>query len=179
VGFLSKLNTQNMSVVATQSTSGKTISALAFSNSVGELVATSTDTSGNVVMDEVNPSTVQTGSVYAAVASHTISTLGTYSSPRAQAQVRAFTGTIAASTVPISSNLSGAPPLVVQDGWAVVTATPTGFTITDITGHIVLVSETTASPIAAIAADTSLNVVYLTMPDSNTLLTVPLPGTSN
>jgi C4-dicarboxylate transporter len=68
---------------------------------------------------------------------------------------------------------------VVQDGWAVVTATPTGFTITDASGHIVLVSETTPSPIAAIAVDTNLNVAYLTMPDSNTLLTVPLPGTGN
>ena len=66
--------------------------------------------------------------------------------------------------------------MVVRDGWAVVTATPTGFSITDTSGHIVLVSETTPSPIAAIAVDTNLNAAYLTMPDSNTLLTVPLPG---
>jgi hypothetical protein len=68
--------------------------------------------------------------------------------------------------------------LVVQDGWAVVTATPTGFTITDITGHVVLVSETTPSPVTAIAVDSTLNVAYLVMPDSNILLTVPLPGTN-
>jgi len=36
---------------------------------------------------------------------------------------------------------------------AVVTATPTGFTITDITGQDVLVSEQTPSPITAIAVD--------------------------
>ena len=64
---------------------------------------------------------------------------------------------------------------MVQDGWAVVTATPTGFTITDASGHVVLVSETTPSPIAAIAVDTNLNVAYLTMPDSNTLLKCPCP----
>jgi hypothetical protein len=67
----------------------------------------------------------------------------------------------------------------VQDNWAVITATPTGFTITDITGHQVLVSETTPSPVTAIAVDANLNVAYLTMPDSNTLLTVPLPGTGS
>jgi len=65
---------------------------------------------------------------------------------------------------------------VVQDDWAVVSATPTGFTVTDVSGHIVMVSETTPSPIAAIAIDHALHIAYLTMPDSNTLLTVPLPG---
>jgi hypothetical protein len=93
-------------------------------------------------------------------------------------QVHAFTNTLA-STSSISPNQVGAPPLVVQDGWAVVSATPTGFTITDASGHIVLVSETTPSPITAIAVDSKLNVAYLTMPDSNTMLTVPLPGTGN
>ncbi len=60
-----------------------------------------------------------------------------------------------------------------------MTATPTGFTITDLSGHTVLVSETTPSPIAGIAVDPNLNVAYLTMPDSSTLLTVPLPGTGS
>jgi len=66
---------------------------------------------------------------------------------------------------------------VVQDGWLVVSATPTGFTVTNAASNQVLISQTTPSPIAAIAVDTNLNVAYLTMPDSNTLLTVPLPGT--
>ena len=86
---------------------------------------------------------------------------------------------MATSTVSISPAEPGAPPLVVQDGWAVVSATSTGFTITDASGRIVLVSETTPSPVAAIAVDKNLNAAYLTMPDSNTLLTVPLPGTGS
>ena len=80
------------------------------------------------------------------------------------------------ASFPVNTNQAGAPPLVVQDDWAVVTATPTGFSITDVSGHEVLVSEATPSPIAGIAVDTKLSVAYLTMPDSNTLLTVPLPG---
>jgi hypothetical protein len=66
------------------------------------------------------------------------------------------------------------------EAWCVAgfTATPTGFTITDASGHDVLVSETTPSPVTGIAVDTNLNAAYLVMPDSNTLLTVPLPGTS-
>ncbi len=179
VGFLAEVNTQTMGVVATQSTGEKTLSALAYSNSVGELIATSTDSSGNVNVEEVNPVTVKTGALYAAVSSHTVSSLGTYYRPLAQAQVQGFTATLGTSSIPINSNLPGTPPLVVQDGWAVVSATPTGFTITDITGHIVLVNETTPSPVAAISVDANLNVAYLTMPDSNTLLTVPLPGTGS
>jgi len=49
--------------------------------------------------------------------------------------------------------------------------------VTNAASNQVLISQTTPSPIAAIAVDTNLNVAYLTMPDSNTLLTVPLPGT--
>jgi hypothetical protein len=155
-----------------------TISGLGYTNTNNELVATTMDTLGNVNVDEVNPSTVLPNTLYTAVASHQVSTLGTYFSPRTQAMVRGFTGTVSQSSVPVNTNQAGAPPLVVQDGWAVVTATPTGFTITDTSGHVVLISETTPSPIAAIAVDTNLNTVYLTMPDSNTLLTVPLPGTN-
>jgi len=177
-GFLTEINTSNMSVTATESTSGRTIAGLGFSDAENELIATSTVGTGNVSIDEINPSSVQTGSTYAAVASHSVSTLGTYYNPRIQAQSFGFTSTLTSSTIPINTAQVGAPPLVVQDGWAVVTATPTGFSITDASGHVVLVSETTPSPIAAIAVDTNLNVAYLTMPDSNTLLTVPLPGTA-
>jgi YVTN family beta-propeller protein len=179
VGFLTEINTQNMTVVATESASGKTISALAFSNGSNELIATTADTSGNLYIDEVNPTSVLPGGTYPTVASHTVSTEGSYFNPPRQIHMNGFTAAVTTSSVPINTNQPGAPPLVVQDGWAVVTATPTGFSITDTTGHLVLVSETTPSPIAAIALDTNLKAAYLTMPDSNTLLTVPLPGTGS
>jgi hypothetical protein len=126
-----------------------------------------------VYADEINPSTVQAGGVYTPLASNMVSSVGTY------ATVRAYTATLASASRGnlLNINQVGAPPLVVQDGWAVVTATPTGFSITDITGKVVLVSEKTPSPVTAIAVDSKLNVAYLVMPDSNTLLTVPLPGT--
>jgi len=174
VGFLTQMNSRPMSVVATETVTNKTIVALGFSNSVNQLVATTVDTNGNVYADEINPSTFQRGGVYAPLASNMVSTVGTHSVH--SGPVHAFTATLAGANQ-ISANQVGAPPLVVQDGWAVITATPTGFTITDITGQIVLVSETTPSPVTAIAVDYGLNVAYLVMPDSNILLTVPLPGT--
>jgi len=182
VGFLSQINTTPMSVVATVPVSNKSIVALGYSNSVNQLVATSVDNSGNVYAEEINPSTVQAGGVYTPIASNMVSSVGTYPGQGKNAAVQAYTATLASANRGRSGNLLntnqvGAPPLVIQDGWAVVTATPTGFTITDITGQVVLVSETTPSPITAIAVDPNLNVVYLVMPDINTLLTVPLPGT--
>jgi len=174
IGFLTEINTSNMSVVATESSS-KSISALAYTDTYNQLIATSSDSSGSVYLDAISPTSVQPGGVYTPMASHVVSTLGTYFNPRIQAQVRGFTSTLATSYVPVNTNQPGAPPLVVQDGWAVVTATPTGFTIGDTWGNV-LVSESTPSPIAAIAVDANLNAAYLTMPDSNTLLTVPLPG---
>jgi YVTN family beta-propeller protein len=177
VGFLTEINTQTMSVVGTEPVANKNIVALGYSNSLNELIATSVDINGNVIADEVNPSTFQAGANYTPVASHMISTLGTYTSQPSGQPVRAFTSTLSNNNS-ISTNQVGAPPLVVQDGWAVVTATPTGFTITDASGHLVLVSETTPSPVTAIAVDAKLSIAYLTMPDSNTLLTVPLPGTN-
>jgi sugar lactone lactonase YvrE len=177
VGFLTEINTTTMGVTATETVSGKTIVALGYSDSVGQLVATTIDGSGNVYADEINPSGVTAGGTYATLASNEVSRLGTHLDTVTHTNVLSFTGTLASESI-INTNLVGAPPLVVQDGWAVITATPTGFTITDITGHTVLVSETTPSPVTAIAVDAKLNVAYLTMPDSNILLTVPLPGTN-
>jgi YVTN family beta-propeller protein len=177
VGFLTEINTQTMAVVATESTSGKTIVSLGYSDSVGRIAATSVDGSGNVYADQINPSSVTSGGTYTTVASNLVSSLGTHLDTRTNSEVRSFTATLASTPV-INTNQPGAPPLVVQDGWAVVTATPTRFTITDISGNVVLVSQTTPSPVTSIAVDSKLNVAYLALPDSNTLLTVPLPGTN-
>jgi hypothetical protein len=176
-GFLTEINTQTMTVVATESTSGRVIVSLGYSDLVGQIVATSVDGSGNVYADQINPSSVTAGGTYTPLASNEVSSLGTHLDTQTEANVRSFTGTLASESI-INTNQVGAPPLVVQDGWAVVTATPTGFTISDISGNLVLFSETTPSPVTAIAADPNLNVVYLAMPDSNILLTVPLPGTN-
>jgi YVTN family beta-propeller protein len=74
VGFLTEINTANMSVVGTQPVYGKTIVALGFSDLENELVASSTDTGGKFYVDEVSPSSFQPGAAYAPLASHAVST---------------------------------------------------------------------------------------------------------
>ncbi len=175
-GFLTQVNASTMSIVGTEAVPNKNIVALAYSDPYGQLIVQSTDSSGTVYQDEMNPSSFTAGGAYTVLASHNISTLGSYL-VGAQS-IRAFSSTASRSNN-MPATLPGAPPIVVQDGWVVIAATPTGFTITDVSGHVVLVSQTTASPITAIAVDSKLNVAYLTEPDSNILLTVPLPGTAS
>lgn len=174
-GFLTKVTASTMSVAGTETVQSKNIVALSYSNPYGQLIVQATDSTGTVYQDEMNPASFTAGGTYAALASHNISTLGSYQV--GSKNIRAFTST-ASSSSSLPPTLPGAPPLIIQDGWIVVAATPTGFTITDVSGHLVLVSQTTASPISAIAVDPKLNVAYLTEPDSNVLLTVPLPGTA-
>ncbi|HWE86831.1 MAG TPA: hypothetical protein VG267_17940 [Terracidiphilus sp.] len=47
-----------MTVAATESTPGKTIAALGFSDAENELIATAVNASGSVSIDEISPSTV-------------------------------------------------------------------------------------------------------------------------
>ena len=176
VGFLTEINASTLAVTATETAAGKTIVALGYSDQVGQLAATTVDGGGNVYVEKVSPSSVKAGGTYTPAASTAVSTLGTHLNTQTQANVLAYTSTLASESI-INTNQVGAPPLVVQDGWAVFTATPTGFTVSDISGNMVLFSEKTPSPVTAIAVDPNLNAAYLTMPDSNTILTVPLPGT--
>jgi YVTN family beta-propeller protein len=174
-GFLTQINTTTMSVTGTETAQVKNIVALSYSDQLGQLIVESTDSTGALYEDEMGATTFTAGGTYSALASHNVSTLGTYTV--GSIQVRAYTSMLSgSSSLPI--DLPGAPPLVVQDGWAVITATPTGFTITDADGHNVLISQTTASPVAGIAVDTNLSVAYLTEPDANIILQVPLPGTA-
>jgi hypothetical protein len=176
-GFLTEINTQNMTVTATETTS-KTIVSLGYSDQVGQIVAVAVDSSGKVYDDQINPANVTPGGTYTPANSVVVSSLGTHLDVSTNEEVQAFTATIPGTSGSKILNLSqsGGPPLVVYDAWVAVTATPAGFTITDIADNYVFASVTTPSPVTAIAVDPYLNVAYLTMPDSNLIWTVPLPG---
>jgi YVTN family beta-propeller protein len=174
MGFLSQVNAQTMAVTATETTS-KTIASLGYSDQVGQIVAVAADNNGNVYDDQLNPANVTAGGTYTPANSVMVSSLGTHLNASTNQYVRAFTDTLARKPE-LNLNQTGGPPLVVYDAWVAVTATPTGFTITDIADNYVFDSVPTPSPVTAIAVDHNLNVAYLAMPDSNLVLTVPLPG---
>lgn len=58
-----------------------------------------------------------------------------------------------------------------------VSATPGGFVVYDVVGGDVFMIGTTPSAVRAIATDPTEGIAYLTMPDSNAIITVSLPPT--
>jgi YVTN family beta-propeller protein len=56
-----------------------------------------------------------------------------------------------------------------------ITSTPTGFAVIDLGAHAVILQGTTPSAVRGIATDPAQGVAYLTAPESNSLITVPLP----
>jgi hypothetical protein len=79
--------------------------------------------------------------------------------------------------LPSASLLAGGALSSVQyaNDIAVVT-TPTGFAVVDIARGNVVMQGTTPTPVRGMAADPDQGVVFLTAPDSNTVLRVPLPS---
>jgi DNA-binding beta-propeller fold protein YncE len=173
--FLTDVNTQNMTVVSTISTGGKSLVALGYSDEVNQLSVTAIE-NNNVYVDQINPSTIMS-SGYQPVASTQVSSLGTHFDSHTQAYISSFTNTLASSPA-LNPDIPGAGPLVVHDGWAVISAMPTGFSVSDLDSKKVLFSVTTPSPVTAIAVDTTLNAAYVALPDSNLIYSVPLPGTT-
>ena len=154
------------------STGGKNVLSLAAGSSIGEIAATSADANGNVYVDEVNMSSTVQNNSYSTSAIHQVSSLGTYQDYQNHS-VRAYSST----SVNAPNTLQTAnPALVVNDGWISVSATPTGFEVTDLNTHQVLMQVSTPAPVTGIAVDTNLHIAYVTIPDANELLTVPLPN---
>ncbi len=55
-----------------------------------------------------------------------------------------------------------------------VCATPTGFAVIDVSSHTTIMQGSTPTPVRSIAVDQNQAVAYLTVPDSNMLISVPL-----
>lgn len=173
--FLTEMNASTMASVMTVSTGGKAIVALGYSDESDEITAT-TLANNNVYVDEVSPAGITSDHSYAPVASAQVSQLETHFDSRTDAYISSFTAALASSPS-VSPDLPGSGPLVVDDSWAVISATPTGFSVSDLGSHKVLFSVATPSPVTAIAVDPTLNTAYLALPDSGVIYSVPLPGT--
>jgi YVTN family beta-propeller protein len=170
-GYIAKLSA-SLTIVGTYNTSGKAVLSMQISNSMRELAAMMADANGNVFLDEVNTSSTVQNNSYVTNASNMISSLGTYSNAQNQS-TRAYAMVEVDS--PVVAQTAN-PTLVVNDGWAAISATPTGFVVTDLSGHTVLMQATTPGPVTSIAVDPYLHVAYVAIPDANLLLTVPMPN---
>ena len=143
--FLTELNQGSLSNVQTITVSGL-VSSLAISNGTGQVAATLKSSSGTT-------STVQSY----AMSSGTATSLATFT-PNSAAQLG--TGTV------VSANYANS---------FVITATPTGFLVSDLGTGTTFITGSTAGPVRSIAVDPDFGYVYMTVPSTNSIITVPLP----
>jgi YVTN family beta-propeller protein len=84
----------------------------------------------------------------------------------------------------LAPSLGSLPPYLISTGALVsasygnryvVMGTPTGFQLLDLETNTVMFSSATRGPVRGIATDPAAQMAYLTIPDSNTVISVPLP----
>lgn len=77
--------------------------------------------------------------------------------------------------MPVPSFLAGGTQVSASFGNGVsVSATPWGFVVLDVVAGTEIMRENTPAPVRAIATDQPNGVAYLTVPDNNLLLSVPV-----
>ncbi len=171
-------------------------------NYISEISLSSLATVGGVsgVSGQVTSLGVSTGTnsvIYTTISSN----LSTYQAIQAAISAVGPTGKLAPPANPQNSyasmNVSGtayavfnpgstSPPGFLASSGALVNAnygnglavvgTPTGFAVLDLVHNTQVFQSSTTTPVRGIATNPAQGVVYLTVPDSNQLITVPLPA---
>ncbi len=118
----------------------------------------------------------------------------TFQAQQASLSTGAAQGSYAQYTIPSSSTYlaqntttggTPAPPGWLMANGALVSApygnrfaavgTPTGFAVLDLQTHLEVIEGATPSAVRGIATDPGNGIIYMTAPESNSLITVPFP----
>jgi YVTN family beta-propeller protein len=174
-GYMSEVDLSTLAILRTISTSGL-VTSMAVSASRNEIVSTvignlstRTTSSGGTVADVITTQStigIRETSLASNATVASYSTGSTANALLAANQNPSLPSTLLGSSTVVSKNYG--------NGLA-ISATPGGFVVIDLTTHTQFLSGTTSSPVRAIATDPTQGVVYMTAPDSNSLITVDLP----
>jgi YVTN family beta-propeller protein len=158
--YIEKLDLTSLSSLATFPVSG-TVTSMAYSTGTSSLIYT-------VVTDTAFRA--ETRSVTSGV------TLGTFANmDLAPASSSNSSAAFNPFPRPPALVVSGAITSANYSNGLAVVATPTGFVLLDLSNNQQLLSGSTPSTIHGIATDPAQGAVFFTLPDSNGVLTVPLP----
>jgi YVTN family beta-propeller protein len=166
LNYILKLDLGTFTVGQSFSVSGQ-VTSLAVSAGQNSLVYTTIATSGGSTTFQAQQASLSSGAVQRAYAQQTISS----SSPYAQiittgGPAPGAPGWLMPSGALVSSNYGNS---------AVVVGTPTGFAVIDLIRQMDLLDGTTPTPVRGIATVPTQGIAYLTAPDSNSVISVPLP----
>jgi YVTN family beta-propeller protein len=171
-GFAAKVDLSSFSIISNMTVNGA-VTSLASSVQLNELVGSVV---GNTSASSTTSYSVDTAatSTYAVLELNlnTMAAAGSYN----QGSASAFANYTLNGTLPNAAATPGATQISQQwNNGMGISATPTGFVIYDLTNHAEIMRGTTPTPIRGIASDPKNWNVYLTLPDSNDLITIPLP----
>ncbi len=160
LNYISEVSLSSFTIVSTSPMNGQ-VTALGISGGQNEWVYTtvSTDLSAFRSQDAV----ITTGSPVVHSEAQ-ISTAGTF-----------YTLGGGGSSTPPPYLKAGAVVSKSYSNGIAVTSSPTGFVVLDLVAHKQIMQGTTPTPVRSIATDPAEGVAYLTAPESNSLITVPLP----
>jgi YVTN family beta-propeller protein len=164
--YISKLDLATFSVIQTFSVSGQ-VTSLAVSAGQNSLVYTTVATAGGSTTFQAQQAAVANAAIQGTYAHYTMSS----STPYAQAitsggPAPGASGWLASGGALVSANYG--------NGLAVV-GTPTGFALLDLVHRTTVMQGNTPSAVHGIATSPAQGIVYITAPDSNSFITVPLP----
>ncbi len=166
--YVNEVNPSSMAVVSSMAISGN-ITSLAISNALNRVVTTvaanSNGTGGQINYVSGNSSVRALDlTSHAQVISESVGGTQPYASS-SEASVLPTPGQLGNGTL-VSANYGNTLS---------ISATPTGFIVTELTTGQPFISGTTPGPVRSIAVDPDYGYVYLTVPDDNAVITVPLP----
>jgi len=173
-GYIAKVDLTSYSVTQTVAQNGL-VNSIAASNAQNELVYTLVSSSSGSSAAGTSGQTVQFASSDQTVNELALSNM-TNSGSYGRTSAAAYSNYTLNNTLvnpglqPGGTQISG----LWGNGMA-GSATPTGFVIYDIVNHVELMRGNTATPVRGIASDPSNLVAYVTTPDSNSYITIPLP----
>jgi len=169
LNYISKVDLTSFSVTQSFSVSGQ-VTSLAVSSGQNSLVYTTMAAAAGSTTFQAQQAAISSGAVQQTYAQYSVSS----SSPHPEYAQMVTTGDSAPGT-PGWLMPSGALVSANYGNSVVVVGTPTGFAVLDLIRQIDLLDATTPSPVRGIATDPAQGVAYVTLPDSNSLVTVPLP----
>ena len=158
-GYIDEVSPSTYGVVQTIPTGG-TVTSLAVSSGQGKIVTTIVPSSNTSALAAEGVSTSGGQQAY----STNVGPTSDYTSSRISSSLltpmQLGTGTL------VSANYGND---------LAISATPGGFIVTDVSTGNTIMTGSTPGPIRAIAVDPDYGEIYLTVPDTNAVITVPLP----
>jgi hypothetical protein len=161
-GFLTTLDKNSIAVLANQQISGNT-NAIAVSVGKNQVLTSNLSGSGS-------------GQVTALIArsSPTYSQIFSDPSVNTAPYLQSSISSNLAFPTQLASGIIVSP--ILNNSFA-ASATATGFQITNLSSGAVVLSASTPFPVRGMAVDSAAGYFYFTMPDSNSVVTVPIPTT--